>query len=306
MRLRMRCLVLAMAAALAPSAAVYADDEPVEGDLKAFQGTWNPASDGGEDRTYVFEGNTLKIQASSRSYTMEITLDPTAKPEKTVDFRIIKGPDDARGKTSRGIYKLDPDGSLVLCFRPRGERPTKFEQVGFEQFLTVLKRKAETDEAALDAPLPEGWPGVTRPGEIEVKHYPAYRCAVNRAKEARMGGMGGLFWPLFLHITQKKIAMTAPVVMNYEPRMAADAEAVGDVSMEFLYRRPDQGESGQGFGPVEVEDRPATTVVSLGLQGRTGEARFRESIPRLRAWLDEHKAEWTEAGPPRMLGYHAR
>jgi uncharacterized protein (TIGR03067 family) len=305
-------LLLALAVA-SPTATLAADDE-ADRDLKALQGTWTVKSAEGEETIYVFKDKTLQIEAPSRSYTMEVSLDPAAKPEKTLDLKIVEGPDDAKGKTSPGIYKFEGTDTFVFCFRPQGARPDKFEQVGFEQFLTVLKRKPAAGEAKAavepkaadgDAPLPEGWPAATRPETIEVKRYPAYRSAVNRSKE----GMDRLFFPLFLHITQKKIAMTAPVVMTYAPGpdgAAAEGarDAKGEASMEFLYRTPTQGETGKGLGPVEVEDRPETTVVSLGLQGRTGDARFREGIDRLRAWLDERNAEWVEAGPPRLLGYH--
>ncbi|MDG3006334.1 heme-binding protein [Paludisphaera mucosa] len=308
--MRMRALLPALAAAAVMNA-MNARGDDAEGDLKKLEGTWTTTAAGGEAATYVFEGKTLKIKAPSRSYTMEVSLDPAAKPSKTIDLKIVEGPDDAKDKTSKGIYKFENDDTFVFCFRPEGDRPDAFEQVGFEQFLTTLKRKPsdakpkpKADEPTADAPLPEGWPSGTKVGAIEVKRYPAYRSAVNRTKDVDMDGMGRLFWPLFLHITQKKIAMTAPVVMTFDPKAAPAAEAQGDVSMEFLYRQPTQGEAGQGFGPVAVEDRPAATVVSLGLLGRPGDAGFRESIAKLRAWLDEHKAEWVESGAPRMLGYH--
>lgn len=74
--------------------------------------------------------------------------------------------------------------------------------------------------------------------------------------------------------------------------------------MEFLYRRTDQGHVGPAEGSVEVEDRPASAYVCLGVQGRIDEARLAESVKGLRAWLNDHKTEWVEAGPPRQLGYH--
>jgi hypothetical protein len=98
--------------------------------------------------------------------------------------------------------------------------------------------------------------------------------------------------------------MTAPVIMTYEPQVVERVDATGEVSMEFLYRRPDQGVLGPGQGPVMVEDHPATKVVSLGIRGDLDEARLREAVARLRAWLDEHRGEWVAAGLPRRLGYH--
>ncbi len=65
---------------------------------------------------------------------MTVKIDPTAKPEKTIDFHIDDGPDDAKGKTSKGIYKLEDDNNtFVFCMRPEGDRPDKYEQVGFEK-----------------------------------------------------------------------------------------------------------------------------------------------------------------------------
>ena len=50
--------------------------------------------------------------------------------------------DDAKGKTSRGIYKFDGDDKLIWCFRPEGDdRPTEYEMVGFEQILGELVRE---------------------------------------------------------------------------------------------------------------------------------------------------------------------
>jgi uncharacterized protein (TIGR03067 family) len=74
---------------------------------------------------------------------MTVTLDDAAKPHKTIDFKIDEGPEDAKGKTSKAIYKLDGNDKAVLCLRPEGERPDKFEQVGEEQFVINLTRKAK-------------------------------------------------------------------------------------------------------------------------------------------------------------------
>ncbi len=90
---------------------------------------------------YRFKDKKLEIKAPSRSYTMTITLDPKAKPDKTIDFKIDEAPEDAKGKTSKGIYKFEGDDTLVLCFSGEGDRPSKFEQIGFEQILIKLTRK---------------------------------------------------------------------------------------------------------------------------------------------------------------------
>ena len=136
----MRWIGCAAVVLLATSRAARGDD-PAAADLKKLEGTWTvPAGDGGEV-TYTFKGKSLEIKAPSRSYKMTIKLDTAAVPDKTIDFQIDEGPDDAKGRTSKGIYKFDGDDKFIFCMRPMGDRPTKFEMVGFEQILTELKRK---------------------------------------------------------------------------------------------------------------------------------------------------------------------
>lgn len=170
----------------------------------------------------------------------------------------------------------------------------------------VQEEQAISPKAAdADAPLPEGFPGATTPGHIEVKTYPAYRSAVARGKELSANAGDLLFFSLFNHISRRGVAMTAPVINSYESEaMVADPRALGDVSMEFLYERPDQGEAGPGVGIVRVEDHPAVTVVSLGLQGTMSDTRMRSGLDELRSWLEEQSEHWEPAGPPRRLGYH--
>ena len=156
-----------------------------------------------------------------------------------------------------------------------------------------------------DSPLAEGWPAATKPGMIEVKKFPAYRGAVARAKDASMGSDNVLFFSLFNHITKSDVAMTAPVVNEFDPSMIADSAAKGDIEMEFVYRTPTTGTAGRGVGAVMVEDRPAGSFVCLGVQGDMNPDKLRLAIKTLQGWLEEHKAEWVASGNSRRLGYHA-
>jgi uncharacterized protein (TIGR03067 family) len=124
------------------TASLRADDAAVQKDLKTLEGEWSVKSEGGGEILYKFKGDKLEVVAPSRTYKMTVKIDPTAEPDKTIDFKIDDGPDDAKGKTSKGIYKFEDDNnSFVFCFRGEGERPDKYEQVGFEQILSKLKRK---------------------------------------------------------------------------------------------------------------------------------------------------------------------
>ncbi len=164
--------------------------------------------------------------------------------------------------------------------------------------------KVEPKAPDADAPLPLGFPDATKPGAIEVKDYPAYRSAVAKSDGAMAQGGDLLFFWLFNHIQKKDIAMTAPVINNYQDaEMLKSPGTRGNLSMEFLYRQPDQGETGEGVGPVEVKDFPPAKYVCLGIQGRMANSVMQEGIETLNAWLEESK-EWEAAGPPRRLGYH--
>ena len=156
-----------------------------------------------------------------------------------------------------------------------------------------------------DSPLAEGWPAATKPGMIEVKKFPAYRGAVASAKDASMGSDNILFFSLFNHITKSDVAMTAPVVNEFDPAMLAEPGAKGDVEMEFVYRTPTTGTVGRGVGAVMVEDRPAGSFVCLGIQGEMDPEKLRLAVKTLTDWLEEHEAEWVASGNPRRLGYHA-
>jgi uncharacterized protein (TIGR03067 family) len=145
---RFRFMIWMLAGFLAASTVSRGDDVPIEGDLKTIQGEWTVPSGAGGDVVYTFKGKTLSIEAPSRTYKMTVKLDPKGKPEKAIDFHIDEGPDDAKGKDSKGIYQLEGEDTLTLCFSGEGDRPTKFEQIGFEQILTKLKRKKSAEKKA--------------------------------------------------------------------------------------------------------------------------------------------------------------
>ncbi len=153
-----------------------------------------------------------------------------------------------------------------------------------------------------EASRPEGWPELTPVGEVEVRSYPDYRAAWIREVDgdlAHRRKMNAMFRPLFNHIKDRDIAMTAPVEMTYDDD-PADPEVA---AMAFLYRRPTQGEIEQD-GAIRVEDLPAQTYASIGVRGDYTDDRFAENLVTLDAWLETHADEWRAAGPPRYLGYN--
>ncbi|MHB1556115.1 MAG: TIGR03067 domain-containing protein [Isosphaeraceae bacterium] len=148
MTTRRAVIGLAVATVLGTGFASRGDDakkETAGGDLKKLEGKWTTRAGNGETTTYTFKGNKLAIEAPSRSYEMTVTLNEKAKPEKAIDFKIVEAPDDAKGKTSRGIYKFDGADKFIFCFRGEGDRPDKYEQIGFEQIVVELKREKGKD-----------------------------------------------------------------------------------------------------------------------------------------------------------------
>ena len=63
-----------------------------------------------------------------------------------LDLIIDEGPEDAKGKTSKCIYKLDGE-KLILCVSlPGKDRPKEFEQSEGESFLFELKKEKAKDK----------------------------------------------------------------------------------------------------------------------------------------------------------------
>ena len=101
------------------------------------------------DSKWTFEGETLKATVNGLDYTCKVKLDPKAKPA-TIDFIIDEGPEDAKGKTSKCIYKLDGE-KLTLCVSlPGKDRPKEFEQTEGESFLFELKKEKEKSSEKKD------------------------------------------------------------------------------------------------------------------------------------------------------------
>ncbi|MEM6258230.1 MAG: heme-binding protein [Planctomycetota bacterium] len=164
--------------------------------------------------------------------------------------------------------------------------------VGFGLFLWACTQGPRINEA----PLPEGWPGLTPVGEIEVKQYPVYRAAV--IDDQTDGSQGGMFRPLFNHIQREDIAMTVPVEMTYDSNEQA--------SMAFLYRTPDMGTLGRDTDDarVVVKDIAEQTAVSIGVRGRYNDDNYNKALDKLNAWL-EANPKWKAVGEPRFLGYNS-
>lgn len=144
-----------------------------------------------------------------------------------------------------------------------------------------------------EAPLPDGVPGFAALDELEIRTYPAYRMV--RASMRR--GSFVAFRPLLSHITQREIAMTTPVQVDY------DAEGARPNTMAFLYGSQDLGPLGSD-GRTEVVDVPPMTVLTLGSRGYERTDRLAAMRARLEAWLAA-SPEWQATAPLRIMTYNS-
>ncbi|XAM00045.1 heme-binding protein [Phycisphaeraceae bacterium D3-23] len=158
---------------------------------------------------------------------------------------------------------------------------------------TAEAGQAPDFEIIMESPQPEGWPEPGPAFEIAVKHYPAYRAAVKE------GGNG--FWPLFRHISDRDIPMTAPVEMEME----VDKGRYRMTSMAFLYQSLDVGETGEVENGVEVIDYPALSVVSFGSNGNYNQDTIDEILDEIDAYLDTVSEDWQPTGQMRVMGYNS-
>lgn len=155
---------------------------------------------------------------------------------------------------------------------------------------------------AASAPLPEGFPLPTAKGEVEIKQYPAYRAATVQVRGDLANAPSRGFSPLFRHISDNNISMTAPVETRYPmATLGVSAIATGDAAVSFLYRGLDvvPKEVAQN---VRVEDIPPMVVVSVGMRGGYGYGVYTRGVQQLQDWLATHP-EYEITGPPRRFFY---
>ncbi len=128
--------MIASSLGVSGGAARAVDDDKAQTEaLKALEGTWVTKENEGIDAKWVFSGATLKATVNGMDYTCKVKLDPAAKPNSTADLEIEDGPEDAKGKISKAIYKLDGDKLKICVSHPGKDRPKDYEQVPDESVL---------------------------------------------------------------------------------------------------------------------------------------------------------------------------
>jgi hypothetical protein len=150
------------------------------------------------------------------------------------------------------------------------------------------------------APLPEGFPELTAPNQIEVKHYPSYRGATYETKGELSQAANQAFSPLYQHISSNNISMTAPVETRY-PASTFEGSTSGEAEVSFLYRSREIVPA-EIADNIELKDIPAMTVVSLGLKGAYSYESYQQGLKRLSSWLEKNP-DYQRVGNPRRFFY---
>jgi uncharacterized protein (TIGR03067 family) len=142
-----RICELAVFAALTASIA-WANDPRSAGDeaadspaLKAIQGTWVTSENGNLEAKWVFKGEKLVASVNGMDYEGKVKVDDKAKPHATLDIELTEGPEDAKGKIAKAVYKLDGDKLIVCVAHPGGDRPKDFEPQPDEVYVFELKKE---------------------------------------------------------------------------------------------------------------------------------------------------------------------
>jgi len=139
---------------IAAATPLIAQDDAVQKELKALQGSWKAVAleAGGQqfpndalpDFTFVIGADgkcTGKMPQSE--YTAKLTIDPSKDP-KTMDNLHETGTE--KGKTQYGVYKLERDKLTVCISRPgraKSDRPKDFTTKDTRNVLFEFKRIKE-------------------------------------------------------------------------------------------------------------------------------------------------------------------
>jgi uncharacterized protein (TIGR03067 family) len=123
------------------SSGIAADDPEQSPALKNVQGTWVTSENNDLEAKWVFKGDIVEVTVNGMDYKGKIKLDEKAKPHPTLDIDLTEGPEDTKGKTGKGIYKLEGDKLVIAVSHPGGNRPKEFEPKQDEVYLFELKKK---------------------------------------------------------------------------------------------------------------------------------------------------------------------
>jgi uncharacterized protein (TIGR03067 family) len=109
--------------------------------LKAIQGTWISPENSNLEAKWVFKGDKLMASVNGMDYEGKVKLDDKVKPHATLDIELTDGPEDAKGKIAKAVYKLDGEKLVVSVSVPGHDRPNDFEPQPDEVYVFELKKE---------------------------------------------------------------------------------------------------------------------------------------------------------------------
>jgi uncharacterized protein (TIGR03067 family) len=109
--------------------------------LKAIQGTWVTSENSNLEAKWVFKGEILTASVNGTDYEGKVKVDDKAKPHATLDIELTEGPEDAKGKIAKAVYKLDGEKLVVSVSAPGHDRPKDFEPQPDEVYVFELKKE---------------------------------------------------------------------------------------------------------------------------------------------------------------------
>jgi len=125
-------------------APVVADETPAAAAIKGLEGTWVTSESDSLDAKWTFKGEKIEVSVNGMDYAGTIKADDKAKPHPTLDIDLTEGPEDAKGKMAKAVYKLDGEKLVIAVSVPGHDRPKDFEPVPDEVYLFELKKEKKS------------------------------------------------------------------------------------------------------------------------------------------------------------------
>src|SRR5262249_18532663 len=140
----------------------------------------------GVDMNWRFAGSTLTTGSEAKEDSgTPVVLDARAKPA-TIDFTLTRFSDDRTGvligTDYQGIYKFEPDGRLLICYRPKSPgvlRPKRFATALHSgATIVTLQRPEPKHETPIGAEFATPVIDAKEPFPIKVSRAPKADTAV--------------------------------------------------------------------------------------------------------------------------------
>jgi len=136
---------LAVLTTIAASAAVAGrgDDAPLSPALKAVQGVWAARDDAQVQSKWIIKGESINVNVNGEEYVGKVVVDPAAKPHPALTIEIKDGPGEAKGKSAKGVYKLEGEKLIINIGAPGLDRPADFNPDGSDVYLFELTKQKD-------------------------------------------------------------------------------------------------------------------------------------------------------------------